>query len=624
MSSSLLKFSSRHYFFGLILRALIFSLVLNLPAIMLVLRDRHSAVSTFCDPDEGGYLWESKALGQGRSMGSLYFEHDKPTPISSSAYIPEVYGRKVIGSLAAELGLSIVNYNLLLDITLTFLSFVLFSVFFRSFIPSSLAAEMGTICLLAFPWMFTLINYFNITSRLLQRWGVPFFVSDSCLPVQRAVSTQLSYPLVAAVLIAASSVLSKFPGNKKNIVLLGALSGALIYVRFFAWIAMLAVLGLWYLSIRAPQLKKSFLYFRAFTAELFIFCLIHLSIAYPALRQIFPSSVPGLNITAPASSGALAGALPLFDSWFFSLEELALLILVFFGGLIISRKGRSCVVPKFLASLIVAEFFLTNLEPLLQRPLSGIQFLVFYTQPLLGGTLFACLVTAMLSLDRRARLTYLAMTIFTVSFGAGIIRQIYYQKPASNWVALIEHLENPHLDKQVLAVLPTLNPFDQPTAQPFNREEPQVVASVAGNYLLFESWYTTTGAGIAEQMEREYLLSWLYSGRLAPVAACPDATIKIPQDAHFRPWIGNLTLRQTQCRFFENTKNPPNLCDLLSRYKLDLILWEKEFNLSPDHLPGLVQQIWESKDQAMILYRFDQAKAISQFCLNDRVASEKR
>ena len=149
---------------GLLLRALVFTLLVSWPTVWAYLQSDASSPTLFNDVDEAVYFRIAVDAGDSRQQEAVMYEYDEAHSVDDlvrSWRLDHTLPHLILGKLAKLADLWAADLATLLDLVVSPICYILFTIFFLSLTSSRLAAEMSTVLLLAYPWVLSINNYFQ-------------------------------------------------------------------------------------------------------------------------------------------------------------------------------------------------------------------------------------------------------------------------------------------------------------------------------------------------------------------------------------------------------------------------------------------------------------------------------
>ena len=199
---------------GLLIRATLFTLLLSFGPIAEMARFSGNSYRTLNDIDEGFYLGVTMQSGS-VPLSALVNDglFDPKDSILVMPPNPQLVSDHILGALAQTANINGAELGLILDLLCPFLSYLAFFFLFNQLTSNKVHAELAAFTFLALPWLADIdripgppASFGNWVLRLPTGWPAP--------PVLRAVSTQLSYPLVGLSLGLLLKVIRSAGGRK--------------------------------------------------------------------------------------------------------------------------------------------------------------------------------------------------------------------------------------------------------------------------------------------------------------------------------------------------------------------------------------------------------------------------
>ncbi len=590
----------------LVLEALAFSLVLNAPFLYEYYRSSGLSPKIFSDWDEPLYL--PRAIDAGAiPLGSIFdFSGGLPEAFARlHSLIPHTLLDVIVGNIASFLHLNSIELGLALDLIIAPLSYLLFFFIFRTLGGCRFRSSVATWSLLFLPWIASLSQYFTIPLPMLPHVVTRSHELYPCQPVLRGVYTQVSYPVYAAALLATLLAIQK-QSKMRWPVLSGVLSGALVYLYTFGWVACAIVAPL-LLLVPCLDSKNIMLSAKAAAVRLLVYFAGWITVSGVGLRAIVRSQIFEQASTAGnAISDHSPVSLP--SAYYFSPEMFLLLLVFLFFWSKASGKHRktTCLLS---AVLIAAEFISMNLQLFAGTTIATYHLPVFYLQPVLSG----CVVFLLLDLSTNKlirRLMGCVIVLSTVAISG--VKLWQFSRPAKYVQHTIE------LEQQLQ---PLTSQEHSAVAMPFSIEAGDAYYNLLPYWISavtkvkpFWDFVGTSGAG---SIAPELAIGWLYTGQIQLIAPCPsDERVK---ESGTESLTGMLAFerwnRATQCAEATKVKDAYSPCRILRDFKFDLVVYENRYFPSvPEWWKRVLTKLWESEDGEIALFSFSQEKARDLFC----------
>ncbi len=583
----------------LLLHALLFALIINSPFIYQHISSPEKAALLFTDIDEVTYL---KLAYDTAAKKPFYAYYKETTSLFSFANGgPPVLLDFITGKVGLALNLSLTQFGLLLDIVSVFLSYIAFYFLFALFFTSQLLITISVIIVLFFPWVFS--PFWNLfPADIFSAWSVVStpYGTHSLPPVFRGIYTQMSYPLVGCCLYLLLKYLNTEQKKYRNLVLCATLAGLSFLTYFFAWgsLSVVIPLTLFFFRIRSYIHTRSSKEITTGIYELGIFFFTLLLSSAPALYLLFSSSTEGI---AQLSGFSKYWYLPLTSIYFL----VVLLILSYFAP----RTKEFFSLIFLLASLLLAEIPLMNLQPALSSVFASYHFPVLYLQPLFLSFLWVFVVKLLVTrfgisikfIKGICILILLTVPLKLFSIHAKTSKSLEDTSVLSETLLVINKITP---TDSVIAVLPYSAPFSQSVPEQFSiRVLPNLVYAVTDRYILLQEWDMSENIDrLYDQRLRERLLHYLLTkqdGFILPILSHPP---ELPGDTFTLTWTAYLIGRFKTFESYPDLQETPSLDTIKNIYHVDYLLVDKN-----DSIPILNNKpenyIEEFNNSRYILYR---------------------
>lgn len=604
----------------LIVFALLFALISNAAAILEFAKYNGKSFRRW-SPDDPVYIVRALKVSELRPQNWYYYENDTAT--SATAVLssrPNAIVDFLVGSVSHTFSLDVSSIALLLDIVFSFLSFVAFVWLFAQITPTLLPCVSATVVALSFPYAFYL-KLPDFTSQLF-----PFLVSpnymDVDLPAFRAVYTQVSYPFFGFLVGGALYFIRRNDWKKRHWGLLGLGCGCLCYLYIFPCISAIAIIS--FLLILRSMLNT--VPAGALSFRLAGSCLVHF------LAASFVSCLPALLMLHGSGSEGIVEFHGLRSYWFFSSFSALTSILLFALAKRIRITQPVLFATYLLITSQVLEILLMNTQPLVGKLIAPYHFPRFYLQPLCSGSIFLMLAYNLsgqrlaLLVNRRPHFRRAILIGAALLLATPICVLIYQSEELStrtvrpnprveDFAQLIDYLKTETSTDSVIAVISDREPFRSEVKQYFTlRNLPNSIYSLSNRYILHQDWFYNPVEDL-EDIERELYLGWLFSGKMQLLWPCLTLdNLPLPGDTFFFTWTGYLIRRALKCDAFQKSAIPYTLCDAIKKYRVDYVLKEKQFSSLPWPPVSYYELIWEGKNKAYSLFRYNSEIAKHDVC----------
>jgi hypothetical protein len=579
-------------FFQPLAIAIAFSVLLNLFGVVDLYRNPAGSMQSLAG-DDALYLGKSIALAEGRNgAGFFYFEEDRYVENQTAPHSPYDVTLLTVGLIAEALNLSISELGLLLDVVCVALSLLFFFAAFNEITERRAISWSAALVAGVFP--FALLPH--SAGSFLGSMAPEVYV-DSEPAALRAVATQLSAVLFSLFFwrLIRAFYSEKIVAKEWNYCLF--LSGLAFFVYFFAWISMSALTG--------AALAWKFLRNKKVEAAHLILGLVF----YTGL------SATGLALLARASQRGIVSDIVIKEQWFHPWPVVATLAASLLA-ICFTRDVKLKTGLHLISIAFFLELLLPNLQPLTGQAIAPYHFARFYLNPVVSGLLSVFLLDAYLGSRMRVAGQFLMGFLFVAFVGSSIKRAVErYDTPKyfRAWDGLLAEVRKLPKDS-VIAVLPDDRPFSPMTSKGFTmRFEPNNLNALTGRYLLSQDWlFRDIGDPIT--IEREMLMSFLYTGRPQMIWSCPQIEIEMPGDLFSLTWTSYRLRRKQQCEILKDYIERPDLCGIAQRYRVDYaVILGIDDQRWRENLEKVARQIW-SGEMNTSLYQIDKSLLIERAC----------
>lgn len=594
--------------FPLIYRAAIFSVLVNIPTLVALIRYGGYSNLAFSDWDEPFYLPLALKLGDDLLRGSLSL-----TQLS----FPHDFFLAIIGSIPRLCGIRPIVFGALSDLLCCFASYwALVNLFKLAARCDSFRNDLSAIVAIMFPWMMSVSEALDLHSDLIPTLTFAAHHYFESRPVFRGLSTQYSFVLfVLAIWLFLNST-----ENQETPLLMrfwaGVVGGLLLYVYFFAWGAFYAMAGFymlleWRLPAKAPP--------RTLLIRQSVFVIASVAASAPGILFLLQST--GMRMAGPQEYFQIMNsALSLGDYWF--LSPINTIVIVCLGAILISPSLRTRLLsggktddavptayPLFWA-LLCAEFLLMNSQPILRTRLEPYHFPLFFLHPLGSGLIF-CIAQSWFSCSKGIRTLFIAGVLLMPSFGVlALTMRVSHATPdETERTEMFRFLAEGLPRDSAVATLPFSRQFSRSKITPDYKLLPYWIKTLSGKEsfsLLLEA-----GQSIRTSVERELAISWLYTGQIEMLLPCPVNQPNFASDILTGATAFEEVTRLTVCHLAERIKNQTTPCHLLKSFRIDYIVEEPD---GPVKQSPLVTPIWQSSSGSYRILKFNQASAMNQYC----------
>lgn len=577
----------------LLLRSFVFSFIVNIASIYVLFRYKGYSSLIFSDWDEPYYLPLAIEKGYLFLNNGLHW--------SDIAY-PHDLLNILIGAIAVIFNMTSSTLGVASDFICCFLAYVLLASFFHVLSgKESYANEAAALVVCLFPWLF------------------PISSSFPSQPIFRSLNTQYSFlGFVLALLIFVKGIRAYRYTNRWAF-LTGSIGGGLLYIYVFAWgsffTTILCFMAFELVLFREKESKyiikrACIILFSGFLVSIpgiyFIFWQHFLSNGHiqehvNEIRSFFDIET---FYFPPLLDTSLAVFLTFFLFSSYSKNEF-------------SEKDKQGIIfmCMIILSLLCAQFFLMNTQPLLKVRIEPYHFGLFFLYPMVSGV-FVLLILCSDSLKRNT--LYLFYLVLIV---AGLLSTSVSLWKVSHPVTI--ELEKTELFKFLDQNIPKNSVI---TSLPFLTDE--LRSDISPYLLLMPNWIKALGRQriFAEFIgaepypdifvKEELTISWLFRGQIDMLVPCNESKqLNLAKDILYGTTTFSDIARIQSCEKAKSIKSLITPCQMLNEFKIDYVLDEANTRLSNQQLPlYLLREVWNSSLNTYRLYKFDQDAAILRFC----------
>ena len=584
--------------------AVVFSLVLNASSLVELTRFGIDSPLLLTNWDEFHYLSHPYNVFDGQPRESFYRDDPKlPAVYSNSIVEPAGVLDILVGAFAVKTGLKPCQLGLLLDLLAPFFAFFLYRRLFLRFRFGSPGAEALAAIFLTLPIGGMLLSIFQ---PALGAWGPGGkFVTASTgdvdgFSILRSVYTQFSMIGFAWALDALCAVLQAETPRLRDWVRLGVSSGLLIYLYFFSWGAIIAIGGFSVL-IDAAVNRRGLSWLSAAACGLGA----HLLIAAPGLLILAHNDTP---VISDPEIGRY---------WFVPLEIIPWLL----GALLVVRRAPSSrkLAPILFLAAILSYPLLMNLQPLTAKGIAPYRFSNLYLFPLAGIT---AVISALQFLESRQTTARLLPAVFWVLGVSALIAPLglaFSQNDAlswaRSWIPLEKHIDEHLAPSAVIAVISELPPFGQTAGSSVTSPFPNILSYLTGRHVLHQEWVLRYAVPRREDLERELLDGWLFSGEIQYLRPCRDEHVELPGDLFLSTGAYRELRRRQACRENQDLISNFTPCAGLNKFRPDYILLDR--NVIPELPPIVLRHAspdYADRQLKLDLFKLDTDALIAEAC----------
>lgn len=590
--------TSYSYQKSLILRALVLAFFVNLPSTYLYFQTQALSPLILNDWDESYYL--AYAIKVGSHSLSDFFKLKNGNLLAfepSNYFYPHNILDALIGKLSFILNLTPAQLGIGLDYLCFLLAYFTVYYLFLQFQLQSTTAESATICTLCFPFLWiTIPNWLALLMGATNKFlALISYHPWPALPIQRAIYTQVSYPLFALAL--ALSLRGIFRRDTRKF-LWGALATSLlVYAYFFAWIAAIIVLAISSLSfaIFASRGKT----YRLPARDYFLYILVLGLVALPAILAVHLLS--------------LHNQLEIDANYLRVFGVSASSIAAFIATIITIRSWKSDAsatnLAKFGFVLVATDFLALNIQGIVQIFIAPYHVATFYVLPLLSGTSIALIARSWLSSQTTRHLLNI---LFSIAVLSAILKlqTVVIRSDLDSEIELLTAIRKHTEPESKIAVLPFVDSFNKTAPGIYYSLLPYWIEALTGRipFLAPINDYST------RQVGSELVLGFIFSEEIQAVASCKievkkSTEILIGSDTYTR------VLRANVCKYIEKAPLQQLACEAYQSNPFDYVVWNKSAKSeTPKSSAITLQPLWQNEGGIYSLYKVSRSELKRKLC----------
>lgn len=598
--------------------ALLISLFVVSPALLRALLLSWYDPAILSDWDEAYYFplpFEMYHISWGSFLRRMDGRFEVYNLLNSS--LPHAVSDIIVGKLAVLIGFSPAGLGIALDFICFLLSFLILLGMFEELLSSSLKAFAASLAMLLLPWLASLSSFIYWRAGLPERVTVVSHYFFPSQPVFRGIYTQLSYPLFLFVLSIFLRAFFRKEMSNRTAVGGGILAGLLVYLYFFAWIALTTLVFICIILQCLPVRGRE-----SWLKPLGLAAIFAASSFFTAAYGL-TALAGGGRLFKPGPADSLLNGLTFDYSryYFFSPIMFVMLAGVTVVSIRLYRTGdhRRYVPALLVAAAIISEFLLMNLQPLLNAWITPYHFSLFYLHPVLGGTILALILGSLsASLSRAA--AWIVIVAALVPSGVRLSENAaVYSEPLSGETQLLQEAADVSYSGKVFATMPFESPFDLSRPSPVYRLLPYWIKTLSRRESL--SQFMSFDSDRERFVRKELFLGWLYSGRPGLLTGCYESERDIPmEDIMTGARAFHDFQRIVDCRLAARIKNDISECELLREFRTDYIIWESGFRFDPPGwLSDVSKVVWSDPRSVYRIIELNYAAAAEKICDDKRL-----
>jgi hypothetical protein len=580
---------------NLILKSLFFSFLINFSSLLIYINLDGETDLLLSEHDEYLYLQESL------EMGGLDVPHIKILTSPEGHKDPRVDGqphslvKKFFGFLGYRLGLTVITFNLLLDLIFSGISFFVFNLLFRALFDYSIKNEKSffsvydlyTSIFICLPWLINPFSYIDLKLMipLENESAIQFFglypLYYPCVPVLRSINTQASYPLFGlAILFLLSNQRKKY----LTLALSGLISGILLYVYIFPWMLSF-VLGITYLITYSVWNND---YPKIRCKRMCIYILTFLVTSFPGLLMLYSNSLK--------DTYKIPSEVPIY---IFLSPVIFTLILISFS---LIKKFKTPSLFLFI-SILFSTLVVMNIQPVTQKLLTPYHFILFYIYPFLSVYLAVFILYHLrknVFFKKIICLVFISLIFFKT--GDEYFKKVNLVEINRSDTELIQYLKEFNEQDSYFAIFPYAEISDSWwSVYPSWRTTPFYFQLISGKALFpFNYEYFSP----EELLYVNYITYYLFRGDEAVLNSCDYEGIYYPDFAY--GIVSFEAIRRRELCKEHKEKLPTLLSKNLLTLPIKFLITEPQ--LYPelyDHVKDNHKEIWRSSDNRYIIFRIE-------------------
>lgn len=559
-----LMFQAKQLSFYLFLRAILFSLIFNLPYLYEYWHWDGQSIRNF-QVDEYHYLPQALEMAKGIDPSSRFY--DKAETVRLAELIltrPNALLDLAVGAVGALFRLSAIELSLVLDLTFCFFGYLIFAAAFRNYSLNKWSGELATIILLAFPQNYTVWRLLDLTSFL------PNLITPEnryySPAILRGVYQQTSYCVFGLSFFYLGKAQKSNFQSTKYISLAAFFAGLQIYLYFFTWsfnfvlcCTLLTILWCYkrfkIYSSPAPSLSTLLRY-------LAIFSLVSL----PGVYTIFNGQISS-TLHLPGIS----------NYFYFSFSALSATVcfLILARHILIQQHLFSLLC--LLAACSASELVLFNLQPLLGSFLAPFSYKLYLIAPLawaLTILIYLNLIPSSKHFKFIHPVLFCFLSIFLTYSSTKLLFRFHSNQSEVRDIAELANFIKIHTPTDsVIAVNSFISKSNISNGSQFPISPvPHHVLALTNRKILHQEWALSSEKNSLDNFNRERLLSWLLYGNYELIWPCYTTLPDLPGDLFTLTRTSHELNRYTRCQAHNQDIAPISLCESIKSYRVDYIL----------------------------------------------------
>lgn len=594
MKEFLAVLKKSEYRFRIILEAIAFSLLINLPSLVEWFLWGPQSPLIFSEWDEPQYLpiLYPHAEALWNFIASAQFLNTLSYVSSLLPWIPHQVGGVLLTLPALPLGMELTTLCLIWDLIFTAGAYALVRKCVIALGGDKFESIGASIIILAFPYFLNdflprepaIFSSYNIVSAAHN--GYP------SIPILRGPFTQPSLLFFWASILFVIRSLKNSEGSLSSPFLIGILVGLSLYFYFFAWLGLILFLPIFVLMVRPFSdfiLSVKFLFLCGISCFL-----ISLPGLFGLMYNFTPSQDPHYVIIS-------------YRGFYLSFYDITLGLIFF----LLIRVTKDTLLCKCGIALTITKFLVMNLQGVLNAYLLPYHVALFYIDPFLIGLL--AILFYRFFRDIRAKKIAVAATICVLAIDS-------YDLTRANAIKLSERTEvienyraiNEHVPRNATILV---NPYySLEMTQPSDLYKPLMSSYWLETITKRRVLLNTPPPTPYESVEKELILSWAFLNRVDFLVPCSIEKPKLPGDIITGVHTKLELERSEICRIYQREFNENQLCALLKRHPFNFIFSSTLLPRRKGTAGEYASVIWSSNNEKAYLYEFDYEKALKDNC----------
>jgi hypothetical protein len=566
----------------------------------------------FSDIDEPVYISHSQTIASLKlsELFNVLRGNDTGFKISSFPYILTDY---VIGNI---FNVNYVNPFLIasiFDLFCPLISLIVLYFTFKVIVSDSDQAIVSSLVVVFLPWFISPIGkIIDPLSGYFPHVALYLSAYFGSIPTHRWLYTQLSTTLF---FVQFALIVQTLIQNKRQIyslLILAVISALQMYIYFFGWATSAIILFelVVYLYLSSGN-------YRSFARYVYVI-LVFLLLSIPGvivISKYVDSSKYNLFTSQSVS-------IPVFSNYS-NYIYLPVVHLILIAALLLFKRKLNTIEQKFnlLVTLfvffILAEVFLVNLQPLLNKPLQPFHFTALYVHPILSGLLVLLILTMSNQLVKVQRFIMLAALGAVIGNSLKISNEELSSYHRSDRVLeLLKFMRDDLAPYSTLAVYPYLY-SNKPETRKHIDYTSYWIGAITSKQILSD--FILLSKSSEEILNSELYYSWLYKGNVDVLTACPNKFETMSAQNYYNGMLYLYENKYRECYLLNSAKQNFSLCSAMKNLPVDYILrnYDKELP-NPEWYNLYTETIFADPNINVKLLRFKRSDYLQDNCLSEK------